>query len=185
MRFFACLSRTKRSSSTAAISLPSMYRAADGSWLSAPDRPRMVNATGKPLCSYGRTMPPGQVDGRNAVRPNKAGDYSDRLRPRVSPSADCPVASKTRQARIQQTIQGGLRRPVAQEARAVAAVGAGEAALPGMLAHDVEVDQAPAAVVPEQVVAFEIAVADALADQRGEQPVQRRQLGFRRAAIDM
>src|SRR5690554_5015239 len=49
MRFFACLSRTKRSSSTAAISLPPIYRAAEGSWLKAPESPRIVNATVSPL----------------------------------------------------------------------------------------------------------------------------------------
>src|SRR5690606_28409664 len=65
MRFFACLSRTKRSSSAAAISLPSMYRAAEGSWLRAPDRPRIVNAKGL-ASSFGRNAPPAR--GRTATK---------------------------------------------------------------------------------------------------------------------
>src|SRR5690606_23034182 len=82
MRFFACLSRTKRSSSTAAINLPSMYRAADGSWLSAPDRPRMVNATGKPLAAAGgRAATAGWKASMGP--PNEAKDDNERTGPRV------------------------------------------------------------------------------------------------------
>ncbi|MNH21647.1 hypothetical protein D3C79_814660 [compost metagenome] len=52
-----------------------------------------------------------------------------------------------------------------------------------MLAHGVEVDQRPLAVVPEQVVALEVAMADALADQLLHHLDQRIDLLFRRLAV--
>lgn len=48
-----------------------------------------------------------------------------------------------------------------------------------MLAHRVEIDQRPAILLPEQVVALEVTMADALTDQFGKQVIQRRQLGLR------
>jgi hypothetical protein len=50
--------------------LPSMYRAAEGSWLRAPDRPRIVNAKG--LASLSEIG----ARGDRARRAAKGGDYS-------------------------------------------------------------------------------------------------------------
>ena len=52
-----------------------------------------------------------------------------------------------------------------------------------MLAHGIQVDQRPAVRVPEQVVPLEVAMADALADQFGEQVVEGQQFVFRRIAL--
>ena len=54
-----------------------------------------------------------------------------------------------------------------------------------MLLHGVEVDQRPTrqSVIPEQVVPLEITVADAFAQQRGEQAIKRLQIAFRGRSV--
>ena len=47
-----------------------------------------------------------------------------------------------------------------------------------MLTQGVQVDQRPAVCVPEQVMAFEVTMTDALANQLGKQMIQRQQLIF-------
>ena len=72
-------------------------------------------------------------------------------------------------------MQGTAIGPVAQQPRPVTGIGRGEAELGGVLAHGIEVDQRPLAVIPEQVMALEVAMADALADQVGKQAIKRLQ----------
>lgn len=85
-----------------------------------------------------------------------------------------------RQALINLLIQRTALRPITHEPRTVLGIRRGEAGGGGVLAHRIKVDQRPAVLVPEQVVALEVTMADALADQFGEQVIQRLQFVFRR-----